>query len=55
VQFELKDIREDPDALRELVEDLQSRATPTLVAGETVIMGFDPEQYRAALASEGMK
>jgi glutaredoxin len=50
VQFELKDIREDPDALRELMEGLQSRATPTLVVGDKVIMGFDPEQYQAALA-----
>lgn len=51
MQFELKDIREDPAALRELMEGLQSRATPTLVVGDTVIMGFDPEQYQAALAA----
>ena len=52
MQFELKDIREDPAALRELVEDLQSRATPTLVVGDKVIMGFDAEQYQAALAAD---
>jgi glutaredoxin len=55
VQFELKDIREDPAALRELVEGLQSRATPTLVVGDKVIMGFDPEQYQAALAPDENK
>ncbi len=33
VRFEEKDIRQDPEALRELVEELQSSATPTLVVG----------------------
>ena len=51
MQFELKDIREDPAALQELMEGLQSRATPTLVVGDKVIMGFDPEQYQVALAA----
>lgn len=40
----------DPEALRELVEELQSSATPTLVVGGRVIVGFDPQAYEAALA-----
>jgi hypothetical protein len=34
----------DFGAVRELVETYQSRATPTIVIGEEVIIGFDPER-----------
>ena len=49
VEFEEKDIRTDPVALRELVEDLGSRSTPTLVVDGQVVIGFDPAEYDAAL------
>ncbi len=47
--MELKDIRVNPEYLRELVEDLKSSATPTVVIGEKVLIGFDPAEYQAAL------
>ncbi len=49
IAFEEKDIRADPEALRELVEHLQSRATPTLVVNGKVVVGFDPDEYDEAL------
>lgn len=49
VEFEEKNIRTDPGALRELVEVLGSRSTPTLVVEGEVVIGFDPAEYDAAL------
>lgn len=49
IQFEERDIRTDSKFIRELVEDHQSRSTPTLVAGARVVMGFDPAEYDSAL------
>jgi glutaredoxin-like YruB-family protein len=43
IPFEYKDVQADPAALRELVE-LNSRSTPTIVVGEEVIIGFDPDR-----------
>ena len=43
------DVSRDPDALEELVEALGSRMTPTIVIGEKVIIGFDPEQLDVLL------
>lgn len=40
----------DFNAVRELVETYQSRATPTIVIGDQVLIGFDPEQIDEALA-----
>jgi len=34
--------------IRELVK-LQSRSTPTLVVGDQILIGFDPEQIDRAL------
>ncbi len=46
VAFEERDISTDPEARREMTEQLDSTETPTLVviSGETteVIVGFDP-------------
>jgi glutaredoxin len=42
VVFVEKNVREDPVALRELIDDHQSRSTPTLVIDETVLRGFEP-------------
>lgn len=44
--FEERDISKDPDARREMTDDLESTETPTLVyvSDETyeVVVGFDP-------------
>ena len=49
VAFEYKDVQADPAALRELAE-LNSRSTPTIVVGDEVMIGFDPERLEALLA-----
>jgi protein-disulfide isomerase len=49
--MELRDIRSNPEFLRELVEELKSKATPTVVIGEKVLSGFDPGEYETALAA----
>ncbi|MBV8631516.1 MAG: glutaredoxin family protein [Silvibacterium sp.] len=49
VEFEYKDVQADPGALRELVR-LNSRSTPTIVVGDEVMIGFDPERLEAMLA-----
>jgi hypothetical protein len=43
-------VSSDFGAVRELVETYQSRATPTIVIGDRVLIGFDPEQIDEALA-----
>ncbi len=40
IDFEERDIRENPEYVRELLE-LGAQATPTTLVGETVVMGFD--------------
>ncbi len=45
----MKDVTQDPEALHELVEVHQSRATPTIVVDGTVVIGFDPEQLERLL------
>ena len=49
VAFEYKDVQADPAALRELMA-LNSRSTPTIVVGEEVMIGFDPERLDELLA-----
>ncbi|HEV8525308.1 MAG TPA: glutaredoxin domain-containing protein [Terriglobales bacterium] len=44
IAFEERDVSSDFGAVRELVEKYQSRATPTLVIGDEVIIGFDPQR-----------
>lgn len=48
IPFEYKDVQADPAALRELVS-LNSRSTPTIVVGDEVMIGFDPERLESAL------
>jgi hypothetical protein len=44
-------VSNDFSAVRELVEKYQSRATPTLVIGDEVIIGFDPQRIDELLGS----
>ena len=44
VAFEERDISVDPAAVRDLTEKYSSHSTPTLVIGEEVMIGFDPER-----------
>ncbi len=41
----------DFGAVRELVETYHSRATPTVVIGDEVVIGFDPERIDELLSS----
>lgn len=40
----------DFGAAREMVEKYQSRATPTIVVGEEIMVGFDPERLQKLIA-----
>ena len=40
----------DQQALTELVRTYHSRSTPTIVVGDEVMIGFDPEQLDKMLA-----
>jgi glutaredoxin len=51
IAFEERDICSNPEYLRILNDDLDSCTTPTLVAGESIIVGFDRAQYLRLLAS----
>jgi len=44
--FEERDIRANPDFRRILTEELDSCTTPTLVTGDTIVVGFDTTEYR---------
>jgi hypothetical protein len=44
-------VSNDFGAVRELVETWHSRATPTVVVGEEVVIGFDPERIDELLGS----
>jgi glutaredoxin len=49
VEFEEKNVREDLDAMQEMVR-MGSQATPTTVIDdEEVIIGFDPKRISASL------
>lgn len=45
IPFEERDVHANPEYLRILTEDLDSCTLPTLVAGDTIIPGFDREEY----------
>ena len=44
VVFEERDISIDPAAVQELTTEYSSHATPTLVIGEEVMIGFNPQR-----------
>jgi hypothetical protein len=43
-------VSSDPKAVEELVYKYQSRSTPTVVVGDEVMVGFDPERLDQMLA-----
>ena len=49
MEYELRDIRQNQQYVRELVREHGSRSTPTLVVGEQVLIGFDPEAVDKAI------
>ncbi|MDE3137893.1 MAG: hypothetical protein KGL59_15035 [Acidobacteriota bacterium] len=51
MEFEEKNVRGDYQALYELIDELGSRQTPTLLVDRKVILGFDPDEYTAALGA----
>ena len=46
----MKDVSCDEQAVFELVETYNSRSTPTIVVGDEVMIGFDPERLDQMLA-----
>ena len=50
--FEEINIRTTPGAIREL-QRLKVMATPALVIGDRVLVGFDPQEIDEAVAAQG--
>ena len=46
----MKDVSTDQKAVFELIRKYNSRSTPTIVVGEQVMIGFDPEKLDEMLA-----
>jgi glutaredoxin len=49
LDFEEHDVSIDQKAVFQLVRTYKSQSTPTLVIGEQVLIGFEPEKIEAAL------
>ena len=47
----MKDVSIDQQAVFELVRTYKSRSTPTIVIGDQVMIGFDPDKLDRMLAS----
>jgi glutaredoxin len=50
-KFEERNVLRDEAAARELEQKYNSRSTPTLIVGEEILVGFDPERIDELLAS----
>jgi glutaredoxin len=46
IVFEERDVRANPEYLLILTDNLDSCTLPTLVVGDTIIAGFDREEYQ---------
>jgi glutaredoxin len=55
IPFEERDIHANPEYLRILTEELDSRTTPTLVVGGNIIVGFDPVEYELLGRANGLR
>ena len=54
IEFVDKDVSRDVQAQMELVVNLQSRSTPTIVIGDEMLIGFQPDLIDAALDKAGL-
>jgi glutaredoxin len=45
----VKDVSSDQQAVFELVRTYKSRSTPTIVIGDQVMIGFDPDKLEQML------
>ena len=50
VEFEERDISRDQSAVEEMTQKYGSNSTPTVVVGEQVLVGFNPERLDKILA-----
>jgi glutaredoxin-like YruB-family protein len=50
IAFEEHDVSTDKVAVFTLVRKYRSQSTPTLIVGDQVLIGFEPEKIEAALA-----
>jgi glutaredoxin-like YruB-family protein len=50
VPFTVRDVSSDYAAQKDLVGKYKSRTTPTIVVGEEVMIGFDPDRLEEMLA-----
>jgi glutaredoxin len=55
VFFRERDVRANEKFRRILTDDLDSCTLPTLVAGDTIIAGFDREEYERLPVKAGAK
>lgn len=46
----MKDVSSDQQAVFELVRTYNSRSTPTIIVGDKIMIGFDPEKLDQMLA-----
>lgn len=44
IEFEERDITIDPSAVQCLLQKYKSHSTPTLLIGDEVMIGFDPDR-----------
>ena len=49
IPFVAKNVQEDEDAMRELIEDYRSQSTPTIVVDGQVMIGLDRKRLDAML------
>lgn len=49
-KYEERSVEGDEEIVRELKEKYNSRSTPTVVIGDEVLIGFDPERIDELLA-----
>lgn len=54
VQFDNKDVGSDEAAAKEMIDKSQQMGVPVIEVGDTVIVGFDRDAVRKALADAGI-
>jgi glutaredoxin 3 len=54
VSFIEKDVLKDPQNLEELARRTGRRATPTVIIGDEVIVGFEKDEIEKALQKAGI-